>query len=53
MNKFEEFMVLSEFLDKVRNEVDDRFYINLPDKVIIHVLKQYEEFKKELPDGKR
>lgn len=47
MNGFQEYMLLSEWMDKVRDEVNDKFYIDVNEKAIIHILKRYEELKKE------
>ena len=46
MNQFEEYLELSEFLRKVRDKVNDKFYVDVPDRAIVLILKEYEEFKK-------
>lgn len=48
MNGFQEYMTLSEWMSEVREELDDEFYIDVLDKAIIHILKRYEELKKEM-----
>lgn len=35
MTQFEEYLELSEFLRKVRDKVNDKFYVDVPDKAIV------------------
>lgn len=46
MTQFQEYLEISEFLRKVRDKVNDKFYVDVPDKAIVLILKEYEEFKK-------
>jgi hypothetical protein len=50
MDGFQEYLTLSEWMSKVRDEVNDKFYIDVTDKAIIHILKRYEELKKEMEE---
>lgn len=47
---FDEYVEITEFLSKVRDKVNDKFYVDVPDIAIVLILKEYEEFKKRMED---
>ncbi len=51
MISFEEVVQINEFISKVQDEINDKFYTNVPEKALILILKRYEEFKKGAESG--
>ena len=46
----DDYIEVTEFMDSIQTELNDKFYIDVPYKALVLAFKRYEEFKKRMEE---
>lgn len=45
---FDEYVAITEFMDKLQRDIEEKHYVHVPTKALTFIMKRYEEFKTEM-----